>query len=255
MNKFDPIVNLDLFNSADWIESNFYVPERNPFSLSFENAEYETTFLIINAANWVVNIPVFVSFHLLLILIFSLVGYCFPKFKGNRQRIFYSLFWIRSIRLLFESYQELFLVAILNIRTIEWLDGIDIVTASNWISYTAIVLLSLAPFLILTCICKHRFNLKGHSFSKKYKTSLDGTKSEEGEFYLASLLSPAYFFVRRIALGLTLVYFNGFFVGQVIVAFLSSILIMAGLQIAPPLKTKFANKLATFDEFSMLIFL
>ena len=119
----------------------------------------------------------------------------------------YVLFWSGTIRLFIEAYVDLCLAAVLNLRTIKWLEGLNFANSSNFQAFVAILACLFAPIALLVLFCKNSKNLRSRSFKLSYGSYVEGTRSETGNYYFAALLWPMTFFIRRLLLGLSLVYF------------------------------------------------
>ena len=74
---------------------------------------------------------------------------------------------------------------------------------------------------------------------------------EEGHWMI--LLFPAMYFIRRMALTLTAVYWSKFFWGQICCQFAISTTLIIFLQWSKPLKSKLENNLETFNECMTLV--
>ena len=92
-----------------------YLPEKDPYSLNFQNAGYRTTLLLFNAASMIFNFGLHFSVILVLIFVY-LMARCCACAARLHTRVQYYLFWNGSIRLFMEAYMEFALFALMNIH-------------------------------------------------------------------------------------------------------------------------------------------
>ena len=255
MNYMHAVTGLQLLDYRKLFDEFFYIPEQDPFSRSFENADYESKFLIVNAASLFTSFSLWTGLQLVLLLLFGSYSCYSERADWVRKRIQDNLLWRGSIRFLMESYLELCVLSILNVQEIKWYDGLAFITFSNRTSYALLVILGIVPLLLLCIILKHRDRLKEYVFKARYGSILDGTKSEGGVYYNVSLLSPLIFFARRLIMGLSLVHYHGLFVSQVIIQTCSTLGIMVSFSVTKPLKSIGMHKLAMFNEAASLLIL
>ena len=76
-----------------------------------------------------------------------------------------------------ESYLEVVLLSIINIKNIDWETGISTVIASNNLAITMLCLYCLTPFLLAIIVYKMRQSLGSRPFKVHYGSILEGTKS------------------------------------------------------------------------------
>ena len=74
---------------------------------------------------------------------------------------------------------------------------------------------------------------------------------EEGQWMI--LFFPAIYFIRRIALVMTAVFWSQFFWGQICCQYAISTALIIFLQWSRPLKSKFENNIETFNECTTLV--
>ena len=188
---------------------------------------------------------------------FALVGVhiCFLVFAKMCERadrvkskIGKYLYWNGSIRFFMEAYLDFAMFSLLNIKTIDWGDDFIITVASNYISI--ILLTSTLVIPVIMCFfwawSYKRWNKE--EFIDKYGSLLEGTNMEFEERQWIVMLIPLAYFLRRLALAITCVFFIDLFWGQIALQFATSIAMIILLQYARPLESNFATNLETFNE-------
>ena len=131
----------------------------------------------------------------------------------HRDRLKSYLFSNGSIRLLMEAYLNLFLFSLLNISKLDWdgkwLGDFGVTRASAILSLTVFTLTAIFPFIFFVHYCRNRGRWADKDFIKKYGTFITGLKHDQ----VLLLLLQVMFFVRRIVLSVSLVYWQWFLVG------------------------------------------
>ena len=110
------------------------------------------------------------------------------------------------IRFVMETAFELSLVAIINIRSLDWNNTYPAVNYSNTLSIIFLIILGvLTPFFTLFN-WRYFSMLKQENFKNKHRASLETTKVDVTTPYKSILVYPAIFFARRIIFALSAVY-------------------------------------------------
>ena len=78
----------------------------------------------------------------------------------------------------------------------------------------AILACLFTPLALFALFYRNRKKLGSKTLQARYGSFLEGTKSESGKYYLVAFMWPVSFFARRLLLSLSLVYYQGFFWGQ-----------------------------------------
>ena len=84
-----------------------------------------------------------------LILIFWVIEKICKCAKRIRAKLEEIVLWNSSIRVFMSGYIDICLFSMINIAEILWIDGLDIVKASNIMSFSMVVICSLVPFVLL----------------------------------------------------------------------------------------------------------
>jgi len=127
----------------------------DPHSLTFQTAGYSTTLFLSNAANYLFNFMLHLSLFLVLLIMIS-----FSRFNARcrryRGKLESHLFWNGSIRLFMEAYLDFALFSMLNIRSMEWPEGLLAVSASNYLACICFGLCASVPFILVILAIRKR---------------------------------------------------------------------------------------------------
>jgi len=195
-------------DSNSVILDEIYLPEQDAFSLNFQNAGFGSTYFLANVGEllWMS------MFHIsLVIVLISFLGMtkCKPnakKPKKCRSKLSRYLFWNGSIRLLMESYTEFALFVLLDLKYMEWPTDQPGVTLNNYVTilFSAIVLLG--PLVLIVYGCKNMNRLADKKMQRRLGTFTEGTAIEKKDYAFVAVLVPTSYFVRRLLLVATLVF-------------------------------------------------
>ena len=85
-NFLNELTSIELIDYEMFVGSRSVIefPERDPFSLNFQNVGIESTLVLVNGESCLTNIMVQVSMISLLPIVFTLERICFPKLKTKR---------------------------------------------------------------------------------------------------------------------------------------------------------------------------
>ena len=165
-----------------------------------------------NASTFLFNYAAHISLIVVLVVTY-LIGRCSKRFHNLNKKLKYYLFWNGSIRLFMEAYIDFSLFSMLNIKDIQWPDDgiLTAVTASNYLAYACFGLCCSVPFLLFFIACCNHKKWGNNSFTMRFGAFLDGTSSEVS--HSAVLIIASTFFIRRMMLCLTLVFWQEFLWG------------------------------------------
>ena len=167
-----------------------------------------------NAQSFLINFVLFFSLILILLML-KLVHSMIPKMKARVTKLQNTIFWNGMIRLFMEAYLDFVLFSLLNIVEMQWPDNIGSIAISNYISILILTLCFMTPVFLIVFSCVNKDRWDDDDYSNKYSSFLQGTKSTKQNDYNAAVFVKAMFFLRRLALCLTLVFWPTFFWGQV----------------------------------------
>jgi len=162
-------------------------------------------------------------------------------------------FWNGLIRLLMETYLELILGSILNIRTADWDSDYPDERYSNYLS---VVLLVISTVLLLLFVVFYVWNfsaLNYDRFRSTYSAVLDGTNFESTNPRRIILVYPVIFFARRLIFVLSVIYLQDFLWAQLAIQTMISVFIVQYLLLFWPLESAFAVKMEVMNECTIVL--
>lgn len=112
-----------------------------------------------------------------------------------------------------EAYIEFTMFSFLNYKEMNWPDGLGAVKLSNWLAIALVFCTVLLPVFLFFWMCFNRKKWGEKVFQAKYSSYLDGNDNEKPEKRWIILVSVSIFFLRRMLLCLTLVFWNEFLWG------------------------------------------
>mmetsp|Transcript_46376 Transcript_46376/g.61427 ORF Transcript_46376/g.61427 Transcript_46376/m.61427 type:complete len:133 (+) Transcript_46376:1068-1466(+) len=126
----------------------FYLPELEPYTLSFQMAGYSTSLFLDNASNYLFNFTLHMSLVMILLfsITFSRVSARCHKLHGKLRN---HMFWNGTIRMFMEAYLDFALFSLLNIQSMQWPEGLAVVAVSNYLSYALLGFCGAIPFILL----------------------------------------------------------------------------------------------------------
>ena len=155
-----------------------------------------------------------------------------------------------------EAYLDFALFSMLNIASVQWPEGLIGVNISNYIAYVLFGLVIAVPLLLCTiAIYKRKSWQDDEGFGNKYGAFLSGTRTDKPGHYIPVLIFSMVFFVRRLLLSLTLVFWMEFFWGQVALQFGLSTMLIIVIHWTRPLDSDFATRMETFNECTNMVVL
>ena len=77
---FDEITSIKLFDTQEFVNKLYYVPEYDSFAVNFMNAGYESPLFLVNASSFLVNFTLHFAFIPVLIIL-PILSRCIPKIR------------------------------------------------------------------------------------------------------------------------------------------------------------------------------
>ena len=217
------IATFDLIDTESWLDGFvFYLPEGDPYSLGFDQCGYGSTVLIQNISiivwTWVVTTLVFFAYFPILLI----SRYC-GKLTNVKNKLAAFLFWNGLLRSFMEFFFDMFIAAMLNIKTATWLTPFWAEKFSNLFSLGFVgITLILLPTLTVICYI-NVYNYGDKYFTEAVGALLEGTNLRRKRHIL---IWPAAFFLRRITFAFTSIYLGWFLWAQFAIQFAFSILMI-----------------------------
>ena len=133
------------------------------FSLNFQNAGYDNNYLVPNLGFlfWVGF--VILAFHVVnFLLIYFAKKY--RMIEPLRRKLSVWLYWNGSFRYFIEGYMDLTLMALLNVKDLDWSGEHNAVTVSNVLALVITVLACTLPIFFVTFIALKLKSLNDEKF-------------------------------------------------------------------------------------------
>ena len=189
-----------------------YIPELDSFSLNFMNAGYDSSLVLPNLGTLLFVLAGQVSLFFVFILVWILAKCC-KRIRNTKEKLRYYLFWNGTIRIFMEGYLDFTLMSLLNIREIFWQENLLSVTICNYFAIVMTCLCGLIPIILFIYLDSNIKSWNEKEFRSSYGVLLEGTNGNKSESIWIISLVPGLFFLRRLALCLTLVFWQDFFWG------------------------------------------
>jgi hypothetical protein len=162
-------------------------------------------------------------------------------------------FWNGLIRLFTETYLELIIGSIINIKRANWDSEYPAERVSNNLS-VAIMIIStvLLPLFVVICV----WNFSSYHFDRfqsTYGSILEGTNYQSTRPSRAIWAYPVSFFARRLIFVLSVIYLEDFLWAQLAIQTFTSIFMIEYLLLFWPLESSFAVKMEIMNEFTILL--
>mmetsp|Transcript_20920 Transcript_20920/g.28177 ORF Transcript_20920/g.28177 Transcript_20920/m.28177 type:complete len:315 (-) Transcript_20920:320-1264(-) len=217
------------------------------------NAGFSTILFIINSQDFLFNcLTQFGLVFVFIILFFAVRKY--PKHTDKKDKLKNYLFSNGTVRLYMLAYLNLCLFSLLNISEMRWIDGIKAQAASNVISIMIFASTIIVPIVLLAYYWFKRDKWTDEAFQEKYGTFLEGLRHDK-DHQICFMVYQTTYFARRFLLCLTLVYWQKFFWGQLLIQYICSLFLIIFVQWVKPLDNRHANNMATFDECATILVL
>ena len=126
-----------------------YFPESDPFSLNFMMSGYDTVLIIPGIGLLYYTMLGFLSLIVLYILLKPVFKACKGRLDKVSNALSRFLFWNSIIRFFTEAYCELSLMAIINIQSMQWHNGLIALDYNNCLAILIGVMIVIGPILLM----------------------------------------------------------------------------------------------------------
>ena len=226
----------------------FYLPEEPPYSLSFDQCGYGSTLLITN-----ISIIIWIyAFHAALLVI-TLPIWLTSRLENFKAKFSSYFFWNGLIRLFMETFFELVLTAVLNMRMVDWLTPYPAVNLSTALAMISLILVSvLSPFLVF--LYWRNFSILAEDrFKSKYGAGLVGTNLVKKVQPRSILAFPMIFFGRRVLFAVSAVLLKDCLWAQLAIQIMVSVFMIIYLMWYKPLESPFALRIEVMNECTVIV--
>ena len=185
----------------------------DPVSLNFQNAGYDSTLVIPQLGLLFYAFVGMIVLAVIQVMLF-LMAKAIPKTSYLNNKVKRYLYWNGSIRFFTESYMSFTLMALINVKHLDWESDFIATQICNYFAIFVIVLSCSLPIVMSVLYLRSMQNWENDDYKEKYGALLDGTKHFKKNQWVV-ILVPITYFARRLCLCLVLVFWIEFFWGQV----------------------------------------
>ena len=164
-------------------------------------------------------------------------------------------FWNGFIRLFMESFFELAITALVNIRTVDWQTSYRGVKYSNSLTLIILILMGVLVTCLNVLYCRNFSILSEDRFKNRYGSGLEETNLAKKVSPSSILAYPVTFFGRRIIFALSAVYLVHFLWAQLAIMMMISVFMIQYLMLYKPLSSLFLNRMEVLNECVTIILL
>ena len=244
---FDQIASFEFIDTSEYTSSFAYWPEMDGFSLNFKNAGFDSSLMVPELGTIFYMLLGSLALALVHVLLMG-ITLLFPKASCLSDRVRNYLYWNGSIRFFMETYLDFALLALLNVKELDWDLDFWSVRLSNYLAIIVTVLTCTLPVFFLFFYAYKLKKWEDEKFQRKYGALLEGTDQERETSQWVVILVPLSFFVRRMTMSLVLVFWHDFLWGQLALQLYLSIFILIFIGWTRPLDSDFANNMELFNE-------
>lgn len=148
-------------------------------------------------------------------LLLYLLAKALPKTGAIENKVSKYLYWSLQIRFMIEVYMDVVLCALMNVESLDWSSSFEAVQASNYLAVILTVVFCSLPIFFIYFYAKNVKRWNDEVFQLKYGTLLKGTNQSIDEKQWIAIMVPTSYFLRRLAMCLSLVFWREIFWVQV----------------------------------------
>ena len=189
-----------------------FIPESEALSLNFQQAGYDTELLIPNLGTLFYLLVFQLCLYGLHFIMLIIARSC-PKLKKATQILGNYIYWNGSLRLMIEGYMDIVMATCLNLSHFEWNGDVAVNVTSHTVAVFFFVAAVVFPVCLIIYLACNMARWNDEAFQARNGTLLDGVNLERKEVKWIVLLVPASFFMRRLLMVMTLVFWTKFIWG------------------------------------------
>ena len=212
---FNEITDFEVLPAEEWTDSMLYAPESVPPSLNFQQAGHDSSLFLPNLGSMFYIMLAYVGLYVFYFLVVWPLAKCSPKIERFSAKLKDFLLWNGTMRFFIESYMNITLFTLLNIKEYTWNDAFSLITISDVLAIVSLVITILLPAALLVFFACSISKWEDEGFARRNGTFFQGGDLEREHTQWIVLLIPLSYFVRRLLLSLTLVFWINFIWGQI----------------------------------------
>ena len=190
-----------------------YVVESEPQSVNFQQAGYDSSLLLTNLGSMFFIMIAYVGLYVIfLFVVWPLTKLC-PKIQKVTNKLRDFLFWGGTMRFFIESYMQICICTMLNLKEYEWEGSITLIALSDVLAIIAFVVVTVLPIALLIFFACNISRWDEERFAERHGAFLEGADLDREHTQWIVLLIPLTYFLRRLLMSATLVFWIDFFWG------------------------------------------
>ena len=203
---FDDLTSIRPFDPAEHLESFIYFPEQDPYSINFQNAGYINSAFLYNGRSHCLNFSFFFACGLIFYPLLLFASYKCEKAGKLKHKLSTMIAFSTTTRIFVESYLDLMIQSALNVKELQWPEGLLGIFVSNYIGIIVFCLCWLVPpsLVLYACLTSKRWG--DEKYMERHGTILEGSNIEKHDKKFHVMMIAISFFIRRAVLVLTLIY-------------------------------------------------
>ena len=147
------------------------------------------------------------------LVLYCLIRLC-PKVEKITNKLKNFLFWGGTSRFFIESYIQIALFTLLNLKEFEWDTNFTLITLSNVLAIVSVAVLVILPIALIIFLACNIGKWDDEEFARRNGALLEAGDLDRDFNQWIVLLIPLAYFLRRILMCLTLVFWIDFIWGQ-----------------------------------------
>ena len=198
----------------EWTDEILYAPESVPPSINFQQTGHDSALLVKNLGSTFYILLGIVCLYVFYFLVLWPLRSLSPKVKKITDKFRNLLFWGGSSRFFIESYVQLALYTLLNLKEFEWDTFFTLITLSDVLAIVSLIVLVVLPIALVIFLAYNISNWNDEEFAARNGALLDGADLDMEFNQWMVLLIPLSYFLRRMLMCITLVFWIDFLWGQ-----------------------------------------
>ena len=211
---FDEITSFEVLPAEEWTDEMLYAPESVPPSINFQQAGHDSTLVVKNlGSTFYIWIGIMCLFGFYFLVLWPLRSLC-PKVEKKTAKLRNLLFWGGTSRFFIESYMQITLYTLLNLKEFEWDTDFPLITLSDVFAIVSLAAIVTLPIVLVIFLACNMDKWDDKEFAARNGALLDGADLDRESSQWIVLLIPMSYFLRRMLMCLTLVFWIDFIWGQ-----------------------------------------
>ena len=171
---FDEITSFEVLPAEQWTDELMYDPENVPKSINFQQAGHDSALLVHNLGSLFYIMVAYVGLYAFYFLVvWPLTRLC-PKIEKVTDKLKYFLLWNGATRFFIESYIQIALFSILNLKEFDWDSDFTRIALSDVLAIVLVAVIVLLPIALLVFFACNISRWNDEGFARRNGAFLDG---------------------------------------------------------------------------------